>query len=89
MENANLNKSMGVGIIQMSHTIRSVKMLIQWEHIHIAYIIGLKNNDHDDVIIWKYLPRYWPLWGESTGGFPSQRPVTRSFDVFFDLRMNK
>ena len=24
-----------------------------------------------------------------TGEFPSQRPVTRSFDVFFDLRMNK
>ena len=25
----------------------------------------------------------------ATGGFPSQRPVTRSFDVFFDLRLNK
>ena len=24
-----------------------------------------------------------------TGGFPSQRPVTRSFNVFFDLRWNK
>ena len=24
-----------------------------------------------------------------TGDFPSQRPVTRSFDVFFDLRINK
>ena len=24
-----------------------------------------------------------------TGGFPWQRPVTRSFDVFFDLRLNK
>ena len=23
------------------------------------------------------------------GGFPSQRPVTRSFDVFFDLHMKK
>ena len=31
------------------------------------------------------------LWGESTGHrwIPSQRPVTRSFDVFFDMRMNK
>ena len=27
-----------------------------------------------------------PLCGES---FPSQRPVTRSFDAFFDLRLNK
>ena len=32
-----------------------------------------------------------PLWGEFTGPgeFPTQRPVTRSFDVFFDLRLNK
>ena len=32
-----------------------------------------------------------PLWGESTGHrwFPLQRPVTRSFDVFFDVRLNK
>ena len=24
-----------------------------------------------------------------TGEFPAQRPVTRSFDVFFDLRLKK
>ena len=24
-----------------------------------------------------------------TGEFPSQKPVTQSFDVFFDLRLNK
>ena len=32
-----------------------------------------------------------PLCGEftGTGEFPAQRPVTRSFDVFFDLRLNK
>ena len=32
-----------------------------------------------------------PLCGEFTGPgeFPTQRPVTRSFDVFFDLRHNK
>ena len=31
------------------------------------------------------------LCGEFTGSgeFPTQRPVTRSFDVFFDLRLNK
>ena len=27
--------------------------------------------------------------GHVCGEFPSQRPVTRSFDVFFDLRLNK
>ena len=32
-----------------------------------------------------------PLCGEFTGPgkFPAQRPVTRSFDVFFDLGLNK
>ena len=32
-----------------------------------------------------------PLCGEFTGSgeFPAQRPVTRSFDVFFDLRLSK
>ena len=25
----------------------------------------------------------------ATNEFPAQRPVTRSFDVFFDLRLNK
>ena len=46
---------------------------------------------HDDVIKWKHFPRNWPfVWGiHRTGEFPTQRPVTRSFDVFFDLRLNK
>ena len=32
-----------------------------------------------------------PLYGEFTGPgeFPTQRPVTRSFDIYFDLRLNK
>ena len=32
-----------------------------------------------------------PLWGESTSDrwIPLKRPVTRSGDVFFDLRLNK
>ena len=47
---------------------------------------------YDDVIKWKHFPRYWlfvrgihrsPVYS------PSQRPVTRSFDVFFDLRVNE
>ena len=40
---------------------------------------------HDDVIKWKHFPRYWPF----VQGIPAQRPVTRSFNVFFDLRLNK
>ena len=50
----------------------------------------LSYNIHDDVIKWKHFPRYWPFVREFTGlgEFPSQRPVTRSFDVSFDLRLN-
>ena len=35
---------------------------------------------HDGVVKWKHFLRNWPF---------SQRQVTRSFDVFFDLRPNK
>ena len=41
---------------------------------------------HDDIIKWKHFPHYWPF---VTGEFPSQRPVTWSFDDFFDLCLNK
>ena len=46
---------------------------------------------HDDVINESIFHVTGPLWGNSpvTGGCPSQRPVTRSFDVYFDLRLNK
>ena len=49
---------------------------------------------HDDVIKWKHFPRYWPFVRgihryPVPGEFPTQRPVTRSFDVFFDLRLYK
>ena len=38
---------------------------------------------HDDVIKWKHFPRYLCAGNSPiTGEFPSQRPVTRSFDVF-------
>ena len=49
-------------------------------------------NPNDDVIKWKHFPRYWPFvrgFHRSPVKFPSQSPVTRSFDGFFDLRLNK
>ena len=65
----------------------------------ILYVL-LGSNDifsHDDDIKWRHCPRYWtfvrrihpspvdsPHKPPATGGFPSQRPVTRGFDVFFD-----
>ena len=47
---------------------------------------------HDDVIKWKHFPRYWPFVRgihRSPGNSHHKGPVTRSFDVFFDLRLNK
>ena len=46
---------------------------------------------HDDVIKWKKIPRYGHLFGEFTGPrwIPRTKPVTRNFDVFFHLRLNK
>ena len=47
---------------------------------------------HGDVIKWKHFPCYWPFVRgihRSPVNLPAQRPVTRSFDVFFDLRLNK
>ena len=41
---------------------------------------------HNDVIKWKHFQRYWTLCEGNppvNGGFPAQRPVTRSLDVFF------
>ena len=63
-------------------------------HWHISAVCQAKWHAalYDDVIKWKHFPRYWPFWaGNSpiTGEFPSQRPVTRRFDVFLDLRLNK
>ena len=46
---------------------------------------------HDDVIKWKLFHFTGLCAGNSpvTGQFPAQRPVTRGFDVFCDLRLNK
>ena len=46
---------------------------------------------HDDVIKWKHSPRNWPFVRgiHRSRWIPTQRPVTRSFDVFFDLRLNR
>ena len=56
-----------------------------------SHLILLQRKIHNDVIKWKHFPRDWPFVRGITGpgDFPTQRPVTRSFDVFFDLGLNK
>ena len=51
-----------------------------------------KRNTHHDVIKSETFPALLAICaGNSpvTDEFPAQRPVTRSFDVFFDLYLNK
>ena len=45
-------------------------------------------HSHDDVMKWKHFPHYWPFV-RGIHRSPAQRPVTRSFDIFFHLRLNK
>ena len=70
----------------------------RWECVHVHKILhhgrqgpGFSYN-HDDVIKWKHFPRNWPFVRgihRSPGEFPAQRPLTRSFDGIFDLRLHK
>ena len=76
--------------------------ITEWKHFlnHWPFVRGIYRGGgvmaHDDVIIWKHFPALALLWlafcaGNSpvTGEFPAQRPVMRSFHVFFDLLLNK
>ena len=57
-----------------------------------ALLIWTNGIHHDDVIKRNHFPRYWNFVRgnhRSPVHSPSQRPVTRSFDIFFDLCPNK
>ena len=65
---------------------------IRMECSHAITIADHRTDYHDDVIKWKRFPRNWPFVRgihRSPVNSPQKRPVTRSFDVFFDLRLNK
>ena len=55
------------------------------------FICTSTHQYHDDVIKWKLFALLALCVGNSpvAGEFPTQRPMTRSFDVFFDLCLNK
>ena len=60
---------------------------------HIYARFGLNKKLGARPVAWKHFPRCWSfvrgLNSPVPGEFPTQRSVTRSFDVFFDLRPNK
>ena len=79
-----------ISIVGFPNTVASIPVMQPW-------IVWVKHHmnpqeTQDDVIKWKHFPRYWPFVGGNhrspAGGFPSQKPVTRRFDVLFGLRLN-
>ena len=77
-----------------------LRHLLPMYHIQVVQVHVVENKlwmlhchiFHDDVIKWKHLPRYWPFVRgihRPPVNSPAQRPVTQSFDVFFDLGLNK
>ena len=63
---------------------------------HDGFVVYLRQKLGDDSARWRHRMETFSALlalcaGNSpvTGGFPSQRPVTRSFDVFFDMWLNK
>ena len=70
----------------------------RWSWYYNEFYFSLHNNvqrihiKYDDVMKWKHFPRHWPFVRgihRSPVNSPHKRPVTRSFDVFFDLGLNK
>ena len=76
-------------ILVISLTVQASGSLGKWA-------IGQRRHWQSSIAWWRHQMEIFlrvtgPLCGEITGPgeFPTQRPVTRSFDVFFDLRLNK
>ena len=83
-----------------NYQLKHVNFSPAWNHLLLGvreesgcriHVCNEENSYHDDVIKWKHIRVTGHLCGEFTGPpwTPSQRPVTRSFDVLFDLRLNK
>ena len=73
------NKTDYFGRMQRATPLCSYRSMLFWKK-------NRTHLKHYDVIKWKYCPRYWPFvcgihWSLT------QRPVTQSFDVLFDLRL--
>ena len=65
---------------------------LMWSFFAVSLNNLLKNSKYNHVIKWIHFPRNWPFVRgihRLSVKIPSQRPVTRSFYVSFDLRLNK
>ena len=68
------------GCAWVSETSFQLKRNMLCKHFQCRFLDHLMTSSNGNI-----LRVTGPLWGE----FPSQRPVTWSFEIFFDLRLNK
>ena len=81
-------------IFPISHSCRILNLLtfiFCTQHTTNPAIGEMKNRSvtHDDIIKCKHFARYWPCVRGIYRSPVTQRPVTRSFDVFFGLPLNR
>ena len=75
--------------IQCWLIVSCLDILFKEMHLKVLTILLWTPRFHGDVIKWKQFPRcIYERNSLVTGEIPSQRPVMRSFDVFFDLCLN-
>ena len=98
------NPSIYRWMLNLSHKMSKVCGALFWSSWSSWKIfIHVIQSCFSDTVVIPFLSRWWRhqiksfsallvlCMGNSpvTGEFPSQRPLTRSFDVFFDLRLSK
>ena len=81
--------------ISNANALRDTALVLSHPHVDYVSFNSLMNPTFLKIMMTSSIENIFrvidPLCGEFTGPgeFPAQRPVTRSFDVFFDLRLNK
>ena len=93
-----INKRASVGITFITTLVKTSKMIESMleTSLRLGWIGGVSNIVHDTCSWWRHQMETFSALlticaGNSLvpGEFPTQRPVTRSFDVYFDLRLNE
>ena len=88
--------SIGIFVYQIRPEISlNRKMILRYQSYHILLSMRQLHSicrKHDDVIKMETFSALLAICAgnsSASGELPAQRPVTRSFDIFFDLRLNK
>ena len=81
----NFHISEVIFVLKITVSYNTQKSWLRMSNICVAFIIWWRHQMETFSALLAICAGNSPVPGE----FPAQRPVTRSFDVFFDLRLNK